>query len=609
MSTFVHHFVRSARVAGALAVLLAPASGHAAGKRPAAAATTAATAPHTAGAPAGIKVEEHVLSNGMKLLLVPRHLSPTVSGGWVAHVGSVNERPGITGISHLFEHMMFKGSHAIGTRDYEKDVRLIDEQERTQDQMRDELSKMRAAERRGDLEDMTKPEAKTARYKALEARFDSLVVQQRANMVKNEFDQVLSKNGATGMNAFTANDITFYFETVPANKLELWFWMESDRIRNRVFREFYSERDVVYEERRRSVESTPTGKFEVSFDAVFWDSSPYSWPVIGWPSDVAAISKAQADEYYELFYAPQNLTAVLVGDFDPVTTLAMAEKYLGSIPAGKRAAPEMITTETRQLAEKRFYGEAETNPAVTMRWHTQAYVHKDVPALEVMSQVLSGTTGRLNRNIVLDKKLATRAFANDEPRKYEGLFEIQAEAKEGHTPEELEKAVDGEIERLKKEPVGADELLSVKNRYLASTYRQLTNNFSIMLRYGRADGEANWRLADELDAAIQNVTPADVQRVANAYFSKENRAVAIWTRKGGSTPDDPAVAALPENAKPMVRQMLGRIAAATDASQLTQMMTRLDTMGSQAPPEMKPALDLVRAKCEARIAQLNADKK
>jgi len=572
-------------------------------------ATLAAPKPATQGAPptrsAGLKVEEHILSNGMKLLLIPRHLSPTVAGGWVAHVGSVNERPGITGISHLFEHMMFKGSHVIGTRDYDKDVQLIEEQERIQDQMRDELSKMRAAERRGDLADMTKPEAKTERYQQLEARFDSLVAAQRANMVKNEFDLILTRNGGTGMNAFTAEDMTFYFETVPANKLELWFWMESDRLKNRVFREFYSERDVVYEERRRSVESTPLGKFQVSFDAVFWDSSPYSWPVIGWPSDVAAISKAQADEYYGLYYAPQNLTAILVGDFDPVATLAMAERYLGSIPAGTRPAPEMITTETHQLAEKRFLGEAETNPAITMRWHTVALVHKDVPALEVLSQTLSSNTGRLYRNLVLDKKLATSASANNDARKYEGLFEIRAEAKEGHSPEELQTAIDAELDRLKTTPIPDQELQSVKNRYLAGAYRQLTSNFSVMIRYGVAEGTASWRMADQVDEAVQKVTAAEVQKVAQTYFTKENRAVAIWTRKGGTAPEDPALASLPAEAKPMVKQMLSRIDSATDPAQIQQMLARLDQMGGQAPPEMKPALDLVRSRAEAKIQQLN----
>jgi predicted Zn-dependent peptidase len=598
MSTPHRHAARGvASACVALALAIAARQAPAAGKT--------AARPAAAPRPAGIKVEEHILSNGMKLLLIPRHLSPTIAGGWVAHVGSVNERPGITGISHLFEHMMFKGSHVIGTRDYDKDVQLIEEQERTQDQMREELSKMRAAERRGELADMTKPEAKTERYQQLEARFDSLVAAQRANMVKNEFDLVLTRNGGTGMNAFTAEDMTFYFESVPANKLELWFWMESDRLKNRVFREFYSERDVVYEERRRSVESTPTGKFEVSFDAVFWDSSPYSWPVIGWPSDVAAITKAQADEYYALYYAPQNLTAILVGDFDPVTTLAMAEKYLGSIPAGQRPAPEMITTETHSLAEKRFYGEAETNPAITIRWHTVALIHKDVPALEVLAQALSSNTGRLYRNLVLDKKLATSASASNDNRKYEGLFEIRAEAKEGHTPEELQAAIDAELDRLKTTPIGDEELQSVKNRYLASAYRQLTSNFSVLIRYGVADGTANWRMADQVDEAVQRVTAADVQKVAQTYFTKENRAVAIWTRKGGAAPEDPALAALPAEAKPMVKQMLSRIDSATDAAQIQQMLTRLDQMGGQAPAEMKPALDLVRSRAEAKIQQLN----
>jgi len=592
---------RLATACAGLAVLLAPA-----GLLVLPGTTARAAAKASAAAPRkpGIHIEEHFLSNGMKLLLIPRHLSPTVSGGWVAKVGSVNERPGITGISHLFEHMMFKGTHVIGTKDYEKDVRLIEEQERVQDQIREEMSSMRAAQRRGDLEDMTRPEAKTERYRRLEATFDSLVTEQRANMVKNEFDLVFSRNGATGMNAFTSEDMTFYFETVPANKLELWFWMEADRLKNRVFREFYSERDVVYEERRRSVESTPLGKFQVSFDAVFWDASPYLWPVIGWPSDVAAITKAQADEYYDLFYAPNNLTAILVGDFDPKQALALAEKYLGSIPRGSRPTPEMITSETKQLAEKRFYGEAETNPAITMRWHVPAFVHKDVPALEVMAQVLSSNTGRLYRNIVLDKKLATNARASNEPRKYEGLFEIRAEATEGHTPEELERAIDAEIERIKREPVPAQELQSVKNRYLTSAYRQLGTNFFVMIRYGLAEGTAEWRMADQLDEEVQAVSAADVRRVAETYFTKENRAVAIWTRKGGTAPEDPALAALPAEAKPMVKQMLGRIEAATDATQIQQMLSRLDQMGGQAPPEMKPALDYVRAKAEARLQQL-----
>ena len=586
------------RAACGLALLLA------AGPAPAA---SVRRGPPPAPAP-GLPIEEHVLSNGMKILLVPQHIAPTISGVWIAHVGSVNERPGITGISHLFEHMMFKGTHVIGTRDYEKDVRLIDEQERVREEMRAELSKMRLAQRRGEIEDLTKPESRTPRYRELEARFDSLVAEQRANMIKNEFELVLQKNGATGVNAMTTEDFTVYFETVPANKLELWFWIEADRLRNRVFREFYSERDVVFEERRRSLESTPTGKFDESLNATFWDSSPYLWDVIGWPSDLANITKAQADEYYATYYAPQNLTAFLVGDFDPKAAVALAEKYLGSIPAGTRPVPEVITQEIPSLAEKRFYAEAETNPSTEIRWHTVAFEHKDGPALEVLAELLNGPTGRLQRNLVLGGGLATSARAEQDGRKYEGLFTISAECKEGHTPEELEKAIYGELDRLQKEPVSAEELQKVKNRYLASAYRQVSSSFALLFRYALAEGRGTWRDADLIDQQVQAVSAADVQRAVGRYFLKENRLVAIWTRKGGAEPEDPALAGLPPDGKAMARRMLSRINGATDPAQIQQMIERLDTMGAQMPPEMKPAFDYIRAKAQAKLTQLTTPK-
>ena len=595
-----------ARALLALAVLLAPMLARAASKtaKPATA-EKPATAAAMATTPA---VEEHVLGNGMRVLLVPRHLSPTVSCGWVAHVGSSNERPGITGIAHLFEHMMFKGTHVIGTRNYALDAQLIDAQEAVMEQMRAEISKLRAAYRRGEIDDITKPEAKTPRMKQLEASFDSLVALQRKNMIKNEFDLVLQNNGASRINAFTNEDMTFYFYTLPANKLELYFWMEADRLKNRVFREFYSERDVVYEERRRSLESTPTGKFEESFNSTFWDASPYSWETIGWPSDVANITLAQANDFYARFYAPQNLTAVIVGDFDPKQALALAERYLGSIPRGTNPIPEMITMEVPQIAEKRFYGEAETNPEVEIRWHAVPTVHKDIPAFTLLETVLNGDTGRLRKNLVLGTGPASSARAQLDDRKYEGLFEIDSEAKEGHAPEECEKAVYAELDRIAKDGVPEDELQAAKNRFLTTTYRQLDGNFPLMLRYGVADARGDWKLADQIAPAVQGVSSADLQRIVKKYFTKENRAVAIYTRKGGSEPEDPVVAALPAEAKGMVKQALSRIAASNDPAQLQQMLTRMEAMSANAPENMKPGVEYVKTKIQARLAELDAKK-
>src|SRR5512139_2417964 len=167
-----------------------------------------------------LKVQETTLGNGMKLLLLPRKDEPAISCGWVARVGSVNERPGITGISHLFEHMMFKGTPTIGTKDAKRDLEIIEEQEKVQSAMREEVAKMRAAQRRGELDDLTKPENKTARYKELEKQFDELVKAQRELLVKEEFERTYAKQGGSGSNAFTTNDMTGYFVTVPKNKLE-----------------------------------------------------------------------------------------------------------------------------------------------------------------------------------------------------------------------------------------------------------------------------------------------------------------------------------------------------------------------------------------------------
>ena len=278
-------------------------------------------------------VEKH-LANGMRLLLVERHDEPSVAGGWVAHVGSSNERLGMTGIAHLFEHMMFKGTPTIGTKNYQRDLEIIAEQERIRDEIRQEERKMRAEYRRGEIDDLLKPENKTPRYRELEKEFNKLIAEQRDILIKSEFDRIYSGAGGSSMNAFTTEDMTAYFVNVPANKLELWMWMESDRILHPVFREFYAERDVVFEERRMRTDSTPLGKFEEEFNAMFWESSPYAWPTVGWPSDIPAITKAQADEFYSIYYSPQNITLILVGDFEP----AKVTRYARSTSSASRAA-------------------------------------------------------------------------------------------------------------------------------------------------------------------------------------------------------------------------------------------------------------------------------
>ncbi len=330
-----------------------------------------------------IDVQELTLPNGMKWLLFENHDSPTVAAGWTARVGSVNERPGITGISHFFEHMMFKGTRVIGTKDAEADLKLIDEQERVRDLMRAEMAVLRERLRRGEIDDLQKPESKTERYQELERRFDELVQKQRETIIKDQMDQIYTKNGGEFMNAFTGEDQTVYFVRVPSNKLELWAWLESDRLLNPVFREFYSERDVVFEERRLRTESTPLGKFDEDFNALFWEAHPYQWPVVGWASDIPMYTLAQAKEYFATYYAPNNLTGALVGDFKIAEVRPLLERYFGRVPRGKVDPPPVVTLEPKQLAERRFNAEAETSPTVRIWWKGVPFVHEDEDALDL----------------------------------------------------------------------------------------------------------------------------------------------------------------------------------------------------------------------------------
>jgi predicted Zn-dependent peptidase len=482
-----------------------------------------------------VPVQEVTLNNGMKLLMVERHDEPSVAGGWVAHVGSANEAPGITGLAHLFEHMMFKGTRTIGTKDYKKDLQILSEQEKIRDEMREEEAKMRQEFREGKIDDLMKPENKTPRWRELNQQFLKLVADERAIMVKNEFDQIYSSQGATGMNAFTMQDLTAYFESVPANKLELWMWMESERIFHPVFREFYAERDVVFEERRMRTDSTPLGKFEEEAEAMTWESAPYHWPVIGWPSDISSYSKAQADDFYSKYYTPQNITLILVGDFNAPDVEKLVRKYFERIPHGKHNPPDVLTTEVPQLAEKRMYAEVEANPQIDIEWHTVPFVHKDVPALRVLAQLLSTRTGRLYKGLVLGSGVATSVDAGQQSQKWAGLFDISGEAKEGKTPEDVEQGIYAQLEILKKQPVSPEELQKVKNDFAANKYRKLTSNMQILHQIIMADGEGDWREINAGDVKLQEVTAADVQRVVNKYFTKENRVVCVFTRKPGST--------------------------------------------------------------------------
>jgi len=484
---------------------------------------------------ATVPVQEHTLANGLKLLLVQRHFSPTVSAGWVARAGSVNESAGATGTAHLIEHMMFKGTRTVGTRQGDREAEMMSQIDSVRDQMDHEYERLRDSARRGEIDGgIDLPANATPRMADLRTRMAELQTAHRALIVKEEYDQIYTTAGASGINAGTAADYTMYFVTVPANKLELWFWMESDRLLDPVFREFYVERKVVREERRTRVETDPTELFEEQFNSMFWSSLAYRHPTSGWPSDIVAIRRDQAREFFTTYYAPNNITAVLVGDFDAKRAVSLAETYFGRIRPRTSPPPPVVTDEIVQVAERRIHADSDTNPSVQIRWHAVPFVHADLPVFDLISDLLDGRAGRLYQSMVEEKGVAIgEPWAWVQPLRYSGGFEIGAEVAEGRSHEEVEAALLAEIERLKREPVLERELETVKNQNLANRFRGLRSNWELMYELLSSEGLGGWRYLNESPVKIRAVTPQRIADVARSHFPVSGKNVMWYFRREG----------------------------------------------------------------------------
>jgi predicted Zn-dependent peptidase len=565
-----------------------------------------------------IDAKEYRLDNGMQVLMVERHDAPTIMASIVARVGSSNETAGITGISHLFEHMMFKGTETIGTKDIERDLEIMAELDSLRALMRFEERDMREEMRRGGVEDMLAPEAKTPRYREIEAVFDSLVLEERDLIIKDEFNATYSKHGASFINAMTSEDMTAYVVRLPSNKLELLMWLESDRFNNPVFREFYSERDVVREERRLGVESTPTGLIEEDFQAMFWKSAPYRWSVIGWASDLGSITREQADAYFDTYYAPNNLTMILVGDLKPEETIKLVRKYFERIPRGTTEPPDVVTLEEKQHGEKRLVAEAETNPQAQVWYHTVAWKHPDSYPLEVLAGIMSGKTGRLYKSLVVEKGIAKgsvetrgRRFggealavsASQDSKKYAGAFTISAEGVSDVRADQLETAIYEVVDDLKANPVGAEELQKVKNQLRVQKIRfmDMMSGMGIMFYLGQNAAMGDWTEANNNPDKIDLVTAADVQRVANKYFGNNERNVLIVNAEarpqGGEEGEE----------DPRFAQFAQMIKGTKDAAQLEQMIgmmsMRLDRVED---PKEKSQIEKLLKMANERLDELKA---
>jgi zinc protease len=406
-------------------------------------------------------VTEKVLSNGLKVLLKEEHKSPVVTFQVWYKVGSRNEKLGTTGMSHLLEHMMFKGTKKYGPK---------------------------------------------------------------------TFSQTVQRNGGND-NAFTGKDYTAYFETFAADRIAISLDLESDRMQNLLIdpREFEPERKVVMEERRMRTDDDPTATMVEQMTAEAFIAHPYEWPVIGWMADIGNITRDDLYDHYRMYYAPNNATIVVVGDFDARTLLPQIEKYFGKIPRGP-AAPRVAAIEPKQLGERRIIVKKQAElAAVFAGYHTPDLKHSNSYALEVLQGVLSsGKSSRLYRSLVYEKQLALYAGGDyDNVANDPNLFYLYAGVMPGKSANEVEKSLYEEIEKLKNAPVTDDELQKAKNQIEASFIMGQDSVFYQAMLLGEYETVASWKLLETYVANIRAVTKEDVQRVAKEYFSEDNRTVGI----------------------------------------------------------------------------------
>jgi len=411
-----------------------------------------------------LKVHQDSLPNGLKILVLEKHDLPIASFQVWYRVGSRNERPGITGISHLLEHMMFKASGDIGSDD---------------------------------------------------------------------FSRIVQKYGGHN-NAFTSEDYTAYYENIAVEFLPRMMELEAGRMHQLKLDslEFESERNVVIEERRLR-ENSPWGRLAEESDAAAFMAHPYGWPILGWPSDLRALTLKDMRQHYATYYAPNNATVVVVGDVSPKAVVKSVNEFFGQVPRDRQSPPPVATVEPAQVGERRVsvVRQAQT-PLLMIVYHGCRTGEFDEATLDLLSTILSGgESSRLYQSLIYRQKLALYAESYNEGRTDPGLISFYAAPIAGRTMAELEQALYAELELVKTQGVTAEELAKAKNQLKAQYIFSRQNNYRLGEQLGSSATRHNWRDVNNYLKFLDKVQPEDIKRAAIKYLTSENRTVATLTPK------------------------------------------------------------------------------
>jgi len=456
------------------------------------------------------------LPNGLTVIVLERPEAPVFSFFTHVDAGSVQDPMGKTGLAHMFEHMAFKGTDKIGTKNYAAEKAALAKVETAYAAYLAERDKTIGRDEN--------------KLKELEKAWKDAIAEADKYVKPNEFGEIVEREGGEGMNANTSDDETNYYFSFPSNRLELWAYLESERFLHPVMREFYKERDVVQEERRMRTDSSPIGRLIEQFITASFQAHPYHRPTVGWMSDLNSFSATDAQMFFDQYYIPSNMVVAVVGDVKASETIPLVEEYFGRLPT-KPPPDERTTTEPPQNSERRVTLRQAAQPFYIEGYHRPDYRNPDDAVYDAISDLMSnGRTSRLYRALVRDKKIAAFAagFSGLPGNKYPHLFSFYAVPVPGHTPQELGDAIHAEIDRVKKEDISDDELKMIKTRAKADLIRGLADNQGLAQQLAIFQARfGDWRELFRNVDRIDKVTKADIRRVANQTFVESNRTVGI----------------------------------------------------------------------------------
>jgi len=477
-----------------------------------------------------LDVKKRVLNNGMTILVAERHNAPVMSTYIHYKVGSANEWPGMIGAAHLLEHMLFKGTQTLGTRDFAKEAPLLDREDSLRIAIMNEERKaeMYAFQRSIGITDV--PD-NSATIEKLNAELDKVKVALDALVDKNAYEQLYSRNGASGFNAGTGYDGTTYYVNLPANRLGLYIAVEADRMSNPVLREFYAERDVVIEERRLKVDNEGSAKLFEQLIGTAFIAHPYQifWE---WKSEVAHLTRPKLVDFYRRYYAPNRMVLAIVGDVKAEEVFTRANDAFGKVPRQPDPDP-VVTVEPVQEGERRVDQKFDAEPYLSVAFHKSAFDDPDEIVYRVLHRLLSdGRTSRLYKSMVIDQQVAANVSTYEFPGSQSGdldpnVFVIDVEPKSPHTTPECETALYAELEKAASVPVRAEELQKIKNRIEADFVWSLYSNLGLANQLAEYEARAgDWRYLLSIRGRLNKVTAADIMRVAKNTFTADNRTVA-----------------------------------------------------------------------------------